>query len=56
MWDGRGERIGRSAYICPSSECVEKALAKDRLARAIKKPVPQEDLEQLRKDIECKLR
>ena len=56
MWEGEGERIGRSAYLCREADCVEKGLAKDRLARALRKPVTPEELEQLRKNIECKLR
>jgi|SoiMethySBSTD1v2_1073268.scaffolds.fasta_scaffold272825_2 predicted RNA-binding protein YlxR (DUF448 family) len=30
---------GRGAYTCPTAECVEKALAPGRLARALKASV-----------------
>ena len=56
LFGGGRQRFGRSAYICSLPECAEKGLAKDRLARALRRPVTQEELEQLRKDIECKLR
>ena len=30
---------GRGAYTCPTAECLEKALAPGRLARALKRSV-----------------
>ena len=47
---------GRSAYLCEKSECMEAALAKGRLERALKTPVSADDRERLRKELECKLR
>ena len=35
------EGMGRSAYLCPSSECFKIAQKKNRLGRVLKAPVPQ---------------
>ena len=37
---------GRSAYICPNSECLSQAVKK-RLHRALKAPIPEEIYQQL---------
>ncbi|WP_088891762.1 YlxR family protein [Leptolyngbya ohadii] len=34
--------MGRSAYLCPSSGCLQAAQRKDRLGRALKANVPVE--------------
>ena len=34
------QRIGRSAYICPNSDCLEKAQRKNLLKRALRIMVP----------------
>ncbi|MGL5060688.1 MAG: YlxR family protein [Microcoleus sp.] len=34
--------MGRSAYLCPSAECLKAAQKKNRLGRALKAPVPDE--------------
>ncbi|PSO47335.1 MAG: DUF448 domain-containing protein [Cyanobacteria bacterium SW_9_44_58] len=39
--------MGRSAYICPSSNCLKAAQYKNRLGRALKAKVPPEIYEQL---------
>lgn len=38
--DYREKLPGRAAYICPRMECIERALARDVLARALRKKVP----------------
>ena len=48
--------IGRSAYICRNAECIEAALAKERLARALKTAVGGSDKQALRTELVCKLR
>jgi uncharacterized protein len=48
--------MGRSAYICPNENCVKEALKKDRLARALKKQIAQDELVRLKEELECKLR
>ncbi|MEM9216984.1 MAG: YlxR family protein [Cyanobacteria bacterium P01_F01_bin.150] len=35
------EGMGRSAYICPSEQCLKIAQKKNRLGRVLKAPVPQ---------------
>lgn len=51
-----GKVTGRTAYICRREECVAKALAKDRLARAVKKPVSEEARSRLKDHLLCRLR
>jgi hypothetical protein len=34
--------MGRSAYLCPTQNCVQAAQKKDRLSRVLKAPVPPE--------------
>src|SRR5687767_2101033 len=51
-----GAPTGRSAYVCESEECTKGVLAKDRLARALRKPVSAEDREGLERKFLCKLR
>lgn len=45
--DASGKKSGRGAYIHQSRECWDEALKKDRLARALKAPVPPADREAL---------
>ena len=33
--------MGRSAYICPQSECLKKAQTKNRLGRSLKAKIPE---------------
>jgi predicted RNA-binding protein YlxR (DUF448 family) len=40
--------MGRSAYLCPQSSCLEAARKKNRLWRSLKAPVPEELYEILR--------
>jgi predicted RNA-binding protein YlxR (DUF448 family) len=39
VWDYLNERPGRGAYVCPSKECLDKALKKNRFNRAFRRPV-----------------
>ena len=34
--------MGRSAYLCPCSDCLQFAQKKDRLGRSLKAPVSKE--------------
>ncbi|MEB3122126.1 MAG: YlxR family protein [Snowella sp.] len=45
------EGMGRSAYLCPQSSCLQAARHKNRLGRAIKATVP----EQIFQDLEERL-
>ena len=56
LLDGQAQPMGRSAYVCPDSACIAKALHKGRLARALKLDVEGEDLERLKEELVCKLR
>jgi predicted RNA-binding protein YlxR (DUF448 family) len=38
--DEGGRLAGRGAYLCRSAECLDKALAKGALSRALKTPLP----------------
>ena len=33
--------MGRSAYICPQSDCLQKAKTKNRLGRVLKAKIPE---------------
>lgn len=39
--------MGRSAYLCPSADCLKLAQKKNRLGRALRCPVPETVFEQL---------
>ncbi|NJN76171.1 MAG: YlxR family protein [Synechococcaceae cyanobacterium RL_1_2] len=43
--------MGRSAYICRNKNCLEIALTKKRLNRALKAPIPDSLMKQLWKII-----
>jgi len=43
MVDEAGRKKGRGAYICPSAECWEEAVRKDRLAHALRTRLAQAD-------------
>lgn len=34
--------MGRSAYICPQSDCLKKAQTKNRLGRSLKAKIPEQ--------------
>jgi uncharacterized protein len=38
--DASGRAAGRGAYVCRSAECLDKAINKGALARALKTPLP----------------
>jgi uncharacterized protein len=38
--DPTGKRNGRGAYICPNSECLEKAIKGKRFERAFEHQIP----------------
>lgn len=40
--DFRGKAPGRGAYICPSTECLKKALKSRALDRSLEVEIPQE--------------
>ena len=50
--DPTGRKNGRGAYICPSSECLKKAIKSRGLDRSFKMQVPKEVYETLKKEME----
>ena len=40
MVDPSGRASGRGAYVCRAGECLDKAINKGALARALKTPLP----------------
>ena len=51
--DLTGKKSGRGAYICRSRECLEKAIKKKSLERALKCSISQEIYDRLREEPEA---
>jgi hypothetical protein len=45
--DETGRTAGRGAYVCRTGDCLDKALTKGALSRALKTPLPLETREAL---------
>ncbi len=41
--------MGRSAYICPQSDCLQKGRTKNRLGRSLKAKIPEHIYQQLQR-------
>ena len=52
MWDATGRKNGRGAYLCPSMECLKKAVKGKGLERSFKMAIPKEVYETLEKEME----
>ena len=50
--DATGRKNGRGAYVCPSVDCLTKAVKSRGLERSLKVPVPEEVYEQQKKEME----
>lgn len=50
--DTTGKKNGRGAYLCPNSECLEKARKNKGLERSLKTGIPTEIYESLQKEME----
>ena len=50
--DDTGKKNGRGAYICPGSECLQKAIKCKGLERSFKMPIPKDVYEMLTKEME----
>ena len=50
--DATGRKNGRGAYICPSADCLRKAVKTRGLDRSFKTQVPAQVYETLEKEIE----
>ena len=51
MLDATGRKNGRGAYICPNSECLQKAVKSKGLERSFKMPIPKDVYEMLAKEM-----
>ncbi|HHZ19281.1 MAG TPA: YlxR family protein [Firmicutes bacterium] len=51
LFDPTGKKSGRGTYICPSVDCLEKALKGDCLAKNLEVTITQEMKEQLRAEV-----
>ena len=49
--DETGKKNGRGAYVCPSAECLEKAIRTKGLERSFKCQIPKEAYDQLREEM-----
>ena len=50
--DATGRKNGRGAYLCPSRECLQKAVKSRGLDRSFKMSVPKDVYEALEKEME----
>lgn len=50
--DLAGKKPGRGAYICPCSDCFEKAVKAKRLERAFQTAIPQEVFDSIKRELE----
>ncbi|MEP0894024.1 YlxR family protein [Leptolyngbya boryana FACHB-1624] len=46
--------MGRSAYLCPTADCLKAVQKKDRLSRVLKAPVPPEIYQTLQPSLQPK--
>lgn len=52
LLDATGRKNGRGAYLCPSTECLKKAIKGRGLERSFKMAIPKEVYETLEKEME----
>ena len=45
--DLTGKKPGRGAYVCPSADCISKAVNAKKLERALEKPISEEVYQKL---------
>lgn len=53
--DPTGKRPGRGAYVCPSAQCLEKALSDRRLEAALRVPISPEACQRLKDELSREL-
>ena len=53
LLDATGRKNGRGAYLCPSGECLKKAVNNKGLERSVKMAIPKEIYENLEKEMEA---
>lgn len=49
--DPGGKKPGRGAYLCPSQECLNRAIKSRALGKALRVPVSDEIVEDLRRQL-----
>ena len=52
LLDATGRKNGRGAYLCPSEECLKKAIKNKGLERSFNMAIPKEVYESLEKEME----
>jgi hypothetical protein len=52
LLDATGRKNGRGAYICPDSDCLQRAIKSKGLERSFKMPIPKEVYEILTKEMQ----
>lgn len=50
--DSTGRKNGRGAYLCPSMDCLKKAIKSKGLDRSFKMAIPKEVYETLEREME----
>jgi len=45
--DKKGKKPGRGAYVCPDTECLNRAVKRGALSRAFKMQIPGDILEEM---------
>ena len=53
LLDATGRKNGRGAYLCPSMECMTKAVKSKGLERSFKMAIPKEVYDALEKEMEA---
>ena len=50
--DASGKQNGRGAYLCPSGECLERAIKSKGLERSFKQAIPSEVYDELKEEMQ----
>ena len=50
--DASGKKNGRVAYLCPSGECLERAIKSKGLERSFKQAIPSEVYDELKEEMQ----
>lgn len=48
-YDSSGKKSGRGTYVCPTKGCIDAAISRGALARALLTPISKVELEKLRR-------
>ncbi len=51
--DPTGKKSGRGAYLCPNPDCLQEALKRKKLDRALKTSLSEETVAQIRVEFEA---